>query len=632
MKLIKLVILILFLFLPVSLAQVTIDSFSNSRYNYGEVVLISGNYEATEALRGFLELNLDCGQTNMQVGSTLVDLEKSQGAPFSKLVMVPNTLNGVCSIVTKVVDMNGAQIETAEFPGFEVTSELKATFETSSPKLQLGSTFDIKAVVTKLNNAPVNGVSTIYFRQGEKLVFFDSIEIKNGDLIYSKDLTLIPNGFYNIDFEVRDAFGNYKTFTNIATLELSNKLNLDIRSDKSSYLPGETIVFRGSTSGELTLDLQNLELAYIVDNETKKTQILMSSTEPFIVNHLLQTNIKSGAHQVSFFIKDKEGNYGGQDISFSVTPVPTILSTNIEKNGYIPGDTVTFNVVLKDQAGDLMSGTAEIKLLNGDKVILNKLVATNTQDNFVVPFLIPSTYSLQVTGMSLTNNLNFLVMEHKDLDITLEGQILNIKNKGNVPFKENLNLSFGEKQVSIKLNLGLDKETKLDLGRYFETGTFDVQIPLTEQTFEAVHVEEIKNPLKRFVGSVGNSFGSLTGNAVENTKNPGRMYALVGIFLLGLIGVGLLFRRGKIKKQEQQHWKDYREGKKRMDSLKKDDADTPRSSSGSKMNFGKATQEDIDDFKRRIQRSFAEEEREKTRKQFINSQGQNKDSSPFSMF
>ena len=110
----------------------------------------------------------------------------------------------------------------------------------------------------------------------------------------------------------------------------------------------------------------------------------------------------------------------------------------------------------------------------------------------------------------------------------------------------------------------------------------------------------------------------VTGNVVKNTESPGRR-SLLFIVLIILGGALVFLLLGKKAKKERKvdfsKDRDYTLGRKKLEELKARGIRKEKP-----VEYGKASQEDVDYWKKRVQETFTEQENNKSRDEFLRSQ------------
>ncbi len=615
MKVMKLslFILLLLLVIPFVTASLTIDPFYSSKHNLGDGILVSGTVIHSNTTRANLNLFLNCNSANAQIAAMLLDLRANQAVRYSRYVVLPTSLVGNCSVFANLVDPNGLLLETQQVPAFEVTDQLKGSLDINGEDFQLGDKLEIKGIVTKQNNAPADGVIMISFEHGDATLFFDNIEIIDGAINYSKVLERIPTGEYLVSIFIRDNFGNVKDFSRLFDLNVSGNMNIHTSLDRTLYSPGDTILLNGYVSSNFNKLLKNIHLDFDFENAVR-TRTLATSADTFTLNEIINSKIRSGSHDILVVANDEQGNYGSQVVKFDVRAIPTKLTISLDENSYNPGDTVSFMPILTDQASDEMQESVKAYLLDVDgDIVDSKIVLTGPSDSFVLPKQAqPGYWKVKVEGYGLENDVAFSVRQYPKLNASVIGKSLVVENIGNVPYKGILSIVANEFNKTKNVDLDVGEVDEINLDDLFPPGLYDVTVPVAGRTFTNVIIPEEE--------SIFDGFSDFTGNVAKNVDS-GRAFPLfIAIVLLcvGLIILIVAKRRGRQGKMDFSKDTDYKLGQKKLDELRAKGIrkDKP-------VEYGRATKEDVEDWKRRVQESFKEQERKKGENEFVRHQQDN---------
>ncbi len=596
MKFSCLIIFLLILALPVAYADINIDSFSSNNYNYGSKVLISGSIVRPSDVRARLELNLVCSTGSSKILSLIINLKSNELLRFSQLVTIPNSVLGSCKLKSDLLDYAGNLLETKEVYAFDVTNDVKGLFQSEGTgDYQLGDIFSLKGTFSRMDDTLVDGSVLIKFRQLENIVFIDSSEALDGMLDYSKTLSLLPAGHYSVDVVVTDNFGNTHGFIDSTVFNLENEINVNVGLDKTSYKPADVLVLTGSASGSKSNDLHDIDVEIIFENEKIKRS-LQSSKEGFSYNYRIPANIKSGKHTVNIKVQDIEGNYGEKLVNFNVNAVPTSLSLSLDSSEVIPGAGVSFFTNLLDQANDPISESVALSVKNNkDETIFSKILKASSRDSFSVPEgSLPGDWKVRVDGFGLSNEIPLKIKEHKKIDVNLENNLLVVNNTGNVPFNGFLEIVSGSKKTGKDIKLKIGKTATIQLNKLVDEGIHNIEVPFAGKKFNNVDVKKDKG-----------LFSRITGNVAANTASGNRPYMLYSALVVIILSLIYIFmKKTSFKRNNTNRFniEEFELGQKKLKELKARGIRKDRP-----VEYGKATQEDIEDYKKRIVNQFSEE-------------------------
>ena len=614
MKAVILIITLIFMILSIQIvsAAITFDPFSQPVYNLGDKIFISGNVQRDDATRANLNLNLNCETGNSKILSVLVDIDKGESQMFSQLVLVPKNVLGKCTIAGELIDeLTNTGLESFSADAFTVTDDLKGSFEIVKESLQLGDVLNIRGSASKQDGIPVDGLGVFYFNKDGNISFLDSVNIRNGLLDYSRDMGYVPPGKYNIDLEVSDNLGNKHLFSNLYSLDVSGNILISSSFSNKIYLPGDNTELSGFVSGLYKNVLNNIELKFEFDDGNKVERVLSNGASSFSVVHSTAKNIKSGSHEIKISAKADGGNYGISTVNFTIQPVATTLGVKTNKNSFVPEEDVGFTVDLLDQAGDKMGGSATVSFSNDNKLAASNVFNANSNGNLKLPAgAKPGVWVLRAEALGLKNEVQFNVDEFKKLDIDLKDEKLFVINKGNVEYNDEVLVAANELTGKKKLNLDVGDIKELNLDGLFPEGVYNVKIL----------DKEFNDFLVKDAGLFG-GLSSLTGNVAKNLEGSQRKTWL-GLLVLLVLGCGLFLvfkKKGKLsfgrsdyfsdfsgkKYDEIRRKADYEDGQRMADELRRKGIrkDKPAGS----YEYGKASPEDVEDFKIRMKDMFADQ-------------------------
>lgn len=568
-------LVILFLFLIPIVNALTIDSLPYNVYNLGDNILISGTSEP-----GFVELNLNCGELNNPLGNLAVIKET-----YSKIIPLTG-VSGDCKI-TALLDN-----ETTESNTFQLTKELIGKFTISHNEIQLGDEVSIQGYITKLNRNPIDGTATIYFKENDTPFSIDTVEIRNGELNQNLDV-LIPAGTYDVEIEARDNFGNTQTFS-ASTIKVNTNLIIGADFDQSSYKPGDILELTGDVIKTTGTRPKNLNLTVYLDNKIYKF-----TTTEFEISYQIPKDTKSYKHDIRIEAIDEIGNKGIFLTQYYIEPIPTSLKIELNKTSFKPEEEITITSILYDQADEIINDEINLKI---KKLGYETTINSNQPLIYKIPkFSKPGEYEIKIESNKLKQEKLFYIEEVKDLEITLNGQILNIINTGNIIFNDNLKIIANTEEL-VSLYIKPNETSDLELYKIFRNGEYTIKIPFTDQEFYNVVISDDRSFLNKFT----DFFSDATGAAVKNIKRKtspltGIIVFIIIIFILTYV---LRFSPSSYKRrQSRKRQKEIQKGKNRLEQLKKE-------GKRYKFDFGKATKEDITDFRNRVVKSYNEIEKQ----------------------
>ena len=568
-------VLILFLFLIPIVNAISIDNIPYNTYNLGDNLFVSGTADS-----GFVFLTLNCNDQMSPLGNIVV----IKGV-YSKIVPLTG-LTGDC----KFTALNN---ETAESNAFKVATELLGKFSVSSNEVQLGDEISINGYITNLNKDPINGIANIYIKKDNNLFSLDTTEIKSGDINYNTNV-LVPEGTYAIELEVADNFGNKQLFA-LSQIKVNTNLVITSDVDKSEYKPGNTLKLTGYVLKTTSDKPSKINLTVYIDDKSYEF-----TTNEFSIDYQIAENTKSYKHDIKIEATDDIGNKGIFLTQYYVDPIATYLEIELNKTHFKPSEEVSIRPVLYDQAKDFLPGEIDLEISNFQSATVKSGETLNYK---LKTFLKPDNYNIKAESFNLNQEKIFYVDIVKEIEVILNGQVLTIFNKGNVVYDEYLEIKADNAKEAVSLYLKPNATYIIELNKLFEDGEYTITISKTNQVFDNVIIFDSRG----FFNKITDFFSDATSAAVVGTNKNIRkspltvigIYLFILLFITGTIRSAYLHQRRKKDKIKQ---KEVMAGRKRLEELKKE---------GKKYNldFGKATKEDIADFRNRVIKSYNDIER-----------------------
>jgi hypothetical protein len=193
-------------------------------------------------------------------------------------------------------------------------------------------------------------------------------------------------------------------------------------------------------------------------------------------------NMESGRHELFVYVYDrgKNGevlNYGKKNISFLVNQVPTMLELSLSDIEIIPGNKFSVNSLIYDQAGKIIEGTINLRIIYPSKQEQQfSLLQGQTQE---IEFPLNETPGNMQVIVSYDNLIQEKTIKIKELqkvsfEITDSDGILIVRNIGNVPYNKTIEINVGNETRKIEgivLRLGEERKFKIN-----GNGEYDVTV------------------------------------------------------------------------------------------------------------------------------------------------------------
>jgi len=282
-------------------------------------------------------------------------------------------------------------------------------------------------------------------------------------------------------------------------------ITIRILSKQTEFSPNEAITIEGEAVKSKGVSAQGfVEINLVTENNGSSQTITDTVVNGyFISNFTLPSNTKSGKYLARIRVYEKDSkneitNEGEAENYFTITQIPTSLEIVFENSEVEPGETVKIKPLLRDQAGDKITSTANIIIKNNEGEILLQ------KDQPIEEFLDFPTEKTQAPEEFLvladSNLLNceetFLVKSHPEVEVTLINKTLTIKNVGNVFYNKSALVKIGEqiKEINVSLDLGEEESFVLSApdGEYEIQVTSDGNTKLTQTATLTGNVVGIK--------------------------------------------------------------------------------------------------------------------------------------------
>lgn len=242
------------------------------------------------------------------------------------------------------------------------------------------------------------------------------------------------------------------------------------------------------------------------------------------------------------------------------------LDIRIDKQIYSAGENLTFNVLLlKDNVP--ISEQVSVSISDySDQKQFSLTVISNKEQNFRIEKDFVSGYwKISATYQNKTVKRFFSIGEREEVDFSIEGDKLIIRNYGNVPYSKTIQILIGDKIINQKQNIevGEFKEIRLVApdGRYNIQVTdgiktisrTDVQLTGTARVIGALDEELIKN--QPSLGGVRESNEDTFLTSKSFSPALILLIAIFAIFILLLIERNMRRKRGLAPKKIMKHYR-----------------------------------------------------------------------------
>jgi hypothetical protein len=293
----------------------------------------------------------------------------------------------------------------------------------------------------------------------------------------------------------------------VKIFEVSDNLILTVNLDKDKLSPSDKLKIDGDiknvrgelvNAGQVKIFLDDQEFGADLDNGA------------FSYNYQIPSDIKSNSHPLKISLEDGYGNKAEKEFSIFIIPKPTMLKTLLNKVDFLPEDKISIDALLYDQANDLIENNAEIRVYDSENNLVKQ--STGKVEFTLDQYSLPGAWLIKTSTDDFKIESKFNVKEVKKIQTYVEEGSLYVKNTGNVPFNDVVEVqAIGEegKQFTKEINIDPKESKVIKLSDELTQGKYNLNVLANNQkeSFESVDVPESNNPIY------------LTGKAISDTGN-----------------------------------------------------------------------------------------------------------------
>lgn len=478
------------LLLPVVAATVTITSPSQSEYNLGETIDISGYIQASSDIDGELAFSLICRSKTYTIPRTSFSLVAGDTVSFSSLniptLTATSGMLGVCKLSGKVI-VSDVTIDAGTSKSFEITDELDGSFHFDKSQVQLGDTIVLTGTVSTVNGDPIDGTAEVSLSYAGDEYPIGTTTIADGLLSYSYTFLGSSAGTYDVTLTARDNYGNTHEFSTLGSVTVIDDLDVTLSTNEISYLPGDVVNVFGEARTALGDYVESASVTISFNDATVSTALDQSQ---YTQDLSIPSTIPSGEKTITVEVTDGFGNSGTASTTIDITPLASTITNTVSPFSLNPEEQFTVSVALGDQAGDPMDGTVSVVVKDArNRVVSEKTLAADETITYLVPqFASPGEWtitSMYVNPETLETIVEatdtIIVNEVQKLSWSVVGEKLSITNAGNVPYTEDLAVEVDgvdeEYLIERARSLGVNETVVIDLAEELPTGAYTLSIP-----------------------------------------------------------------------------------------------------------------------------------------------------------
>ncbi len=471
-----LLVVLMLVLLPNIYAAISFNEINPKTYNFGDIMNFVGFISRENNFNGLFKVILICKESSIPLMTRTININANEKYNFQEEFTIPNIIEGECNLKSTLEENNNL-IEEKLSDLIIITKELKGNFILVNSKVQLGDDVDVRGEIFKVNGKKINGIANVYLKRDKNILFIDTLNIKDGNLLFKIPSNYTSIGEYSIDFNVRDVNSNENSFTEAIKFTITNLLNLEVKLSKDKINPGEEFEINGQVKDIYGKRVNSGSYKIKFDNKEFDGNILLGD-----ISHKIKVddNIKAGSQNVVVEATDSSGNKGSNSVNIIISAISQRIEINLDKDSYKPGEKIKIKALVYDQGGDLISRDVNIEIK--DSSTANKFDQTIKDSvEFILPAVArPGEWIIKARSDDLKAEKKFYISEVKKIAINLQGQTLVVTNTGNVDYNEALNIKLDGVTESLttskKVNLEPGESFSLDLGTEAKTGLYKVTI------------------------------------------------------------------------------------------------------------------------------------------------------------
>lgn len=303
---------------------------------------------------------------------------------------------------------------------------------------------------------------------------------------------------------------NYANFQATSQeFEITSQIDVTLNIQGTAFNPKENVLIYGEAK---KLNGDNLN-GYVEITIPNTGTVLSAPVKEgkFSTNFTIPDKAKSGNYQISAraFESDDSGeelNFGVATTSLRVKQIMKKMGIAFDQQSVVPGSSITYTVLIYDQADEPMETDASIIVYTpGNVVAEKKLVKSHKSIEFKTDQNdTPGYWKIESEAGEFNAEKTFLIEEYEALSFNLVNEILTVENVGNVPYYKPFEVSIGGvkevKNLKEPLPVGQTKQFKLvapqgDYSIEVNDGSSTQSLGTTFLTGRAISVEDVGGSL-----------------------------------------------------------------------------------------------------------------------------------------
>jgi len=403
-------------------------------------------------------------------------------------------------------------------------------------KSQFGFRMDLLCGIKQINNVYTSGVDC---PAGED-------RIMNALLVFTKDSL----GEYVGTCKIKATLlGEPSIIFPTEGFKISNIITLQPNTEQKEFEPEQSILIFGNAIKENGHEVNGfIDMEILIGNSSDN--IIQPGTinnGMYSMNITLPVDLAAGNYLVKLNAYEmtadgSKTNKGFVNYNIAIKQVPNYLELAFETNQVEPGTNVKVKAILHDQTGEKINSKAIITIKRGaTEIQIQEEKITDEYLEFPIAYNEPpSNWTVFAMSNLLTSNVQFVVIEKKEIKAIMANETVTFINTGNVPYNETITVRIGN--VSEKLSLFLEVDKTKEYKLKASEGEHEVEI--IDENGENILKENITFTRSKLTGNAIQIKDASQTSVKEFFGKP-----LIWIFMvLVLLAIVFIFLRKAYKK------------------------------------------------------------------------------------
>lgn len=249
---------------------------------------------------------------------------------------------------------------------------------------------------------------------------------------------------------------------------LSRDIDISVYMSKLTYNPGDEVLIEGNAVKKNGVNLNGFLEVNLPETNFSITSNVIDGK--FNSSIQLPSDLPAGTENLVLhaYEKDSDGkisNEGSYTQSLRISQVVRDVKVALNKEDIVPGDELTYTVLVYDQSGKEMIVNAEAKIVDSQgKEVVNKGVSSSSVNSFLTASnSTPGTWIVSGKIGDLNSDKKFSIEEVEKISSEVVNSTLTVKNVGNVYYNKTMEIKIGEVSENklISLDVGESKRFKL---------------------------------------------------------------------------------------------------------------------------------------------------------------------------